>query len=95
MPRITFLNDGTSIVAPCGTTLSRAATAAEASLPFGCRAGTCGTCVLAVEEGYESLDALGFVEQDTLGLIGATDPCARLGCQIILRAENLAVRWEP
>jgi ferredoxin len=94
MALVTFVNDDRTVAVAPGTTLSRAALDAEATIPFGCRAGTCGTCVLRVERGLESLDAMGFVEQDTLTVIGADDPCARLGCQIILRGGDVAVRWE-
>lgn len=94
MARLTFVNDRRTVVVSPGTTLSRAALDAEATIPFGCRAGTCGACVLRVERGLETLDAMGFVEQDTLNVIGVDDPCARLGCQIILRSGEVSVRWE-
>ena len=94
MARVTFANDGCTVAVTPGTTLSRAALDAEATIPFGCRAGTCGACVLRVVRGLEHLDAMGFVEQDTLNVIGVDDPCARLGCQIILRNGDVIVRWE-
>mgnify|MGYP000048905056 CR=1 FL=1 len=44
MPRVRFANDDLEIEVPPGTTLSLAAQEASATLGFGCRAGTCGTC---------------------------------------------------
>jgi ferredoxin len=93
MPRIHFVNDGiTHEVAP-GTSLGQAALEAGASVPFGCRSGTCGACVLDVVEGAESIEEPGFAEDDTLREIGQHDQGRRLGCQIILRDEDLSVAW--
>jgi ferredoxin len=93
MPRVHFLNDGLHADVPAGTTLSLAAMQVEASLPFGCRAGTCGTCALTVVEGSLGLDPIGFVEEDTLAVCGADGPGRRLGCQIVLRETDVSVCW--
>lgn len=93
MPRVHFLNDDVHIDVAAGTTLSLAALRAEVSLPFGCRAGTCGTCALTVVAGLAQLDPQGFVEEDTLAACGADGPGRRLGCQIILREGDLTVEW--
>jgi ferredoxin len=93
MPRITFHNDDLTVEAEPGTTLSLVAFRSEAGLPFGCRSGTCGTCVLTVVEGEEGLDEPGFVEADTLAVCGETEPGRRLGCQIIVRDADLGVEW--
>ena len=93
MPRVHFLNDELSIEVPAGTTLSLAAAEADATLPFGCRSGTCGACALEVVEGEPGLDPPGFVEGDTLEVCGLAGPGRRLGCQIILREDDLGVRW--
>ncbi len=93
MPLITFRNDGLTVEAEPGTTLSLVAFRGESDLPFGCRSGTCGTCVLTVVEGAEGLDEPGFVEADTLAVCGETEPGRRLGCQIIVRDADLAVEW--
>ncbi|HKK71042.1 MAG TPA: 2Fe-2S iron-sulfur cluster binding domain-containing protein [Candidatus Krumholzibacteria bacterium] len=93
MARVTFHNDDLTVDAEPGTTLSLVAFQNEAGLPFGCRAGTCGTCVLTVVEGAEGLDEPGFVEDDTLAVCGEIGPGRRLGCQIIVRDTDLAVEW--
>ena len=93
MPSVHFVNDDIEIEVPPGTTLSLAATEAGATLGFGCRAGTCGTCALTVEDGGEGIEAKGYVEQDTLEVVGEDGPERRLGCQIIIRDADLAVSW--
>jgi len=93
MPKVRFENDGLEVKVAPGSTLNEAAFTAGASLPFGCRAGTCGTCVLTVRAGQEHLDPLGFVEDDTLHVLGVAGPGRRLGCQIILRDGDVTVSW--
>jgi 2Fe-2S ferredoxin len=93
MPRIRFENDDIEAEVPAGTTLSLAAGESGATLGFGCRAGTCGTCALTVEEGAEGIEAKGYVEQDTLQVVGEDGPERRLGCQIIVRDQDLTVSW--
>ena len=93
MPSIRFVNDDTEIEVPPGTTLSLAAQQAGATLGFGCRAGTCGTCALSVEAGAAGLESKGYVEQDTLEVVGEDGPGRRLGCQIIVRDQDIEVSW--
>ena len=93
MPRIRFVNDDLEVEVDPGTTLSLAAFRSEATLPFGCRAGTCGTCAMSVVEGEEGLDPPGFVEADTLEVCGEIGPGRRLACQVILRDADLAIEW--
>lgn len=93
MPKVRFENDNLEIEVDAGATLNEAAFAAGASLPFGCRAGTCGTCVVTVTAGAENLDPLGFVEDDTLHVLGHADLGRRLGCQLILRQGQVTVSW--
>jgi ferredoxin len=92
MPRVSFLNDQIEGSGPPGTSLAQVAAEAGASLPFGCRAGTCGTCALHVLSGLEGLDEVGF-EDDTLHVLGLAAEGRRLGCQIILRDTDLEVAW--
>ena len=93
MPRIRFVNDEIEIEVPPGTTLSLAAQQAQVTLGFGCRAGTCGTCALSVESGGAGIDSRGYVEQDTLEVVGEDGPGRRLGCQNIIRDQDIAVSW--
>lgn len=93
MPRVRFLNDQIDGHGEPGTSLAKVAADAGATLPFGCRAGTCGTCVLHVLSGLEGIDEAGFVEDDTLHVLGLAAEGRRLGCQILLRDTDLEVAW--
>jgi ferredoxin len=93
MPIIRFVNDDFEVEVPSGTTLSLAASEAGASLGFGCRAGTCGTCAVTVEEGEDGIEAKGYVERDTLQVVGEDGDGRRLGCQIIIRDQDLSISW--
>ncbi len=93
MPRVRFLNDDLEIEVAPGCTLAAAASRAEASLPFGCRAGTCGACALSIRSGGEGIEAAGFVELDTLAVVGEDGPGRRLGCQILIGETDLEVEW--
>jgi len=92
MPRVRLVNDDLEVEVEPGTTLSLVCFQSEAGLPFGCRAGTCGTCAMSVVEGQENLDPPGFVEADTLEVCGE-DPGRRLACQVIVRDGDIAVEW--
>ena len=93
MPGIRFETDDLEIEVPAGTSVARAAHEAAASLPFGCRAGTCSTCVVRVLHGAETLPPAGFVELDTLAVVGAHDADQRLACQIIVAESDLTLEW--
>lgn len=54
-------------------------------LPYGCRAGSCGSCRVTVTAGADLLEARGPVEQDTLER--CKDPeHVRLACRVRVRA---------
>ena len=56
--------------------------AAKLTTPFGCRVGTCGTCVVRVLAGAELLDAPRQMESDTLTRIPGENPQdLRLACR--------------
>jgi ferredoxin len=93
MPRVRFHNDELEHQARAGSSLAQAAFEAGASLPFGCRAGTCGTCVCRVVSGESYAEDRGYVEEDTLRVLGAFGPARRLACQVILRDEDLEITW--
>lgn len=94
MPTIRFLNDEIEHHVEAGSSLQAAAHESDAGLPFGCRAGTCGTCVIRVVKGGDSLDERGFVEEDTLAVIGVDHPDARLACQVIVGEGDLEIEYD-
>ncbi len=52
-------------------------------LNFGCRAGSCGTCLIRVDAGMENLSEVTDVEEILLPEL-TDDPKARLACQVRL-----------
>ncbi|MGC4065489.1 MAG: 2Fe-2S iron-sulfur cluster-binding protein [Polyangiaceae bacterium] len=58
----------------------------ELPVPFGCRAGTCGTCRIHVEEGMDALEPPDERERFQLGrLLGAN---LRLACRVKVRRSE-------
>ena len=54
---------------------------------FGCRTGICGTCLINVVEGYESLSPPDEEEKEVLEIVAPNYPHARLACQINIKGE--------
>ncbi|SPN73503.1 Toluene-4-monooxygenase electron transfer component,hypothetical protein,phenylacetate-CoA oxygenase/reductase, PaaK subunit,2Fe-2S iron-sulfur cluster binding domain [Chlamydia serpentis] len=63
------LEDNSSIIDPCES----------AGIPFACTEGVCGTCVIEVLEGQDSLSDFTEEEKDFLG--EPEDSIERLACQ--------------
>ena len=67
----------------------------EVDLPHECEAtGACGTCVVVVREGVESLAPPDEDERDLLDKAGALDPGARLACRAIPSPAGPALEIE-
>lgn len=67
-----------------GKSLAIELDASSSPLLFGCRTGVCGTCLVEVQQGYESLPPPDADEQELLEVL--TDhPRARLACQLDVR----------
>jgi ferredoxin len=49
-------------------------------LPFGCRVGSCGTCMIEILAGAENLQARTPQEEDTLSRMAKSPQC-RLACR--------------
>ncbi len=63
----------------------------HAPVPFSCRGGTCGTCVVEVLEGDSLLEPPGAEERDTLAALGEP-PDRRLACVVQVREGRGRVR---
>lgn len=88
MPKVTFItDDNLEIEVSKGTSMQDAAEEALASLPFGCRSGSCGTCRLNVIEGMENLNPMTDREKDLFENLTEVDSQERLGCQIEINGD--------
>lgn len=87
MPKVTFLHDNIMIEVEKGALLQDVAEKAGATLPFGCRMGSCGTCRCLIMEGVENLNALTDEERDLFETLTHVHPNERLGCQLVINGD--------
>ncbi|MEU3059492.1 2Fe-2S iron-sulfur cluster-binding protein [Streptomyces subrutilus] len=59
----------------------------EPVIPFGCRSGACGACVVEVLDGADALGEADPEETDFLEDLGRADGAFRLACQCRLMAS--------
>ena len=86
MPKVRFIMDNRTVEVAKGTPLAEVVDEVGASVPFGCREGQCGTCMLIVHEGLESFQPMGENERETLRMNDA-GPRNRLCCQAIVMGD--------
>ncbi len=72
------LPDGSPIINACE----------QLGVPFGCRAGQCGTCMITIEEGMENLEPKNYREVE----MGLGDN-QRLACQAKIRLGTVKISW--
>jgi len=75
---------------PDGTLLQTAIDGSGADIMFGCREGSCATCMIRVIEGMENLNAPTEAEETTL-LPEELEQNVRLACQCTLREGRIAI----
>ena len=63
----------------------------DASLPFGCREGQCGTCRVMVIEGMQNLNAVEHEEKLILDEEELSQGF-RLGCQLIVKSGRVILK---
>ena len=80
MPKVSFKQSGKSVDADDGEWLYDVCERAESGVPFGCKAGACGTCATEVLEGRENLDKQTAREVRTLTSNGLDSEVYRLPC---------------
>lgn len=90
--RVEIINDFLAINVKPGKTIQDIVEASGSALPFGCRDGECGTCVVLIESGMEFLSEMTDKEKVVMKTIGETSPKARLGCQMKIVHPNGHVR---
>jgi len=92
--RVEIINDFLAINVKEGSTIQDIVEASGSALPFGCRDGECGTCVVEVEQGMEFLSPKTDKEIKVLKEIcsGTCTPNSRLSCQMKIVKPNGVVR---
>jgi ferredoxin len=92
--RVEIVNDFLAINVKEGATIQDIVEASGSALPFGCRDGECGTCVVEVVQGMEFLSEKTEKEFKVLKEIcsGTCTPNSRLSCQMKIAKPNGIVR---
>ena len=87
MPVVTFVRDHITVEVKKGTQVPHIVDDCGASLPFGCRMGSCGTCRCIIEEGIENLNPRTQAEEDLFETLTSVGEKERLGCQLIVYGD--------
>ncbi len=92
--RVEIINDFLAINVKPGSTIQDIVEASGSALPFGCRDGECGTCVVEVVQGMEFLTPKTDNEVKVLKEIcsGTCTQNSRLSCQMKIASPNGIVR---
>jgi ferredoxin len=90
--RVEIMNDFLAINVIPGKTIQDIVEASGSALPFGCRDGECGTCVVMIESGMEFMSPVTDKEKAVLKTLNESNPKARLACQMKVVASNGLVR---
>lgn len=87
MPKVTFTHDKITVEVAPGTTLQDVIEKSGATLPFGCRMGSCGTCRCLVLKGMENLNDLTDEERELFETLTHIHPNERLACQLTVSGD--------
>ncbi|MBU1643424.1 2Fe-2S iron-sulfur cluster binding domain-containing protein [bacterium] len=90
--RVEIMNDFLAINVKPGKTIQDIVEASGSALPFGCRDGECGTCVVSVESGMEFLSDMTDKEKAVMKMLNESNPKARLSCQMKIIQPNGLIR---
>lgn len=90
--RVEIINDFLAINVKPGKTIQDIVEASGSALPFGCRDGECGTCVVLIESGMEFLSDMTEKEKVVMQNIAETNAKARLACQMKIVQPNGLIR---
>ena len=86
MPKITFLKTGEAFDVPAGTSFLEFCQTHDAPHEFGCTVGSCGTCVLVLEQGATNVNPISSEELETVEMCTSVSG-ARLGCQLKVQGD--------
>ena len=87
MPKVTFVTDKLTVEVPVGSKIPDVVDQCGATLPFGCRMGSCGTCRCIVEEGMENLNGKTDEEEELFENFTSVGAKERLGCQLVVKGD--------
>lgn len=87
MPKITFSHDHLTVDVSAGTPLMAVVEKFGATLPFGCRKGSCGTCRCIVRNGGQNLNEKTKAELRLFKTLTAVDADERLACQVVVEGD--------
>lgn len=87
MPNILIKPSDELIELPWNSVLTILEEVNDNMIPFGCRAGACGACVVEVLEGTPNLTVANYMERKFLTSLGYPEECYRLACQCRLRGD--------
>jgi len=89
MYAVKFMPQNIELMLPSGTSLTELEfeLTGQERIPFGCRAGVCGACVIKVVDGLEHLGSQKQEERDFLNSLGFSERGYRLACQCKLNGE--------
>ena len=92
--RVEIINDFLAINVKLGATIQDVVEASGSALPFGCRDGQCGTCVVEIVQGMEFLSPKNEKEFKVLKEVcaGTCSENSRLACQMKIDKPNGVVR---
>ena len=90
--RVEIVNDFLAINVKPGKTIQDIVEASGSALPFGCRDGECGTCIVMIESGMEFLSDVTDKEKAVMKMLNETNPKARLSCQMKIVQPNGLIR---
>ena len=86
MPTVTFKGENKSCQVERASKIMIACDRVGSNIPFGCRRGVCGTCIIDVVEGLENIAPADIQEESTRQEIGAL-PHQRMACQARVRGN--------
>ena len=98
MPQVIFLPhaelcpDGAVFEVPSGTTVLDVALNNGINIEHACeKSCACTTCHVLIREGFDSLDESDELEDDLLDKAWGLERDSRLGCQAVIKDEDLVV----
>lgn len=92
--RVEIINDFLAINVEPGKTIQDIVEASGSALPFGCRDGECGTCVVEIEQGMDYLSPVTDKEVKVMKEVmgGLSTDKSRCSCQMKVNKPNGLIR---